>query len=230
MSHKTEDTLFLVGGALLGAAAMYLLDPDSGQRRRRRVADTASDAWESSRDYLSEGIDNVRDRASGVASQIGNRASDYADSSSWRNLGSRLFGHVRDWGNQAVDLAKDYTPDFGSYSKKARRTAKNMRRSLSGDTGFGTTSLVGTAATCCAIGAVTMYFFDPVKGRGRRAVCEDKIMSFVRRTGRSMNATGRHMANKLRGTAYEARRSVQGAAQTAQQLADRVRSELGRKM
>src|SRR2546421_3373623 len=302
MSHKTEDTLFLVGGALLGAAAMYLLDPDSGQRRRRRVADTASDAWESSRDYLSEGIDNVRDRASGVASQIGKRASDYtddgsavagrargimsrlrgrasdlmddaddfgsdyadrasgwgntarkaisriygraqdaaedvsdrasgyADSSSWRNLGSRLFGRVRDWGNQAVDLAKDYTPDFGSYSKKARRTAKNMRRSLSGDTGFGTTSLVGTAATCCAIGAVTMYFFDPVKGRGRRAVCEDKIMSFVRRTGRSMNATGRHMANKLRGTAYEARRSVQGAAQTAQQPADRVRSELGRKM
>jgi len=298
MSHKTEDTLFLVGGALLGAAAMYLLDPDSGQRRRRQVADTASDAWENSRDYLSEGVGNLRDRAAGLASQIGDRASDYADegsavagrarglmsrlrgrasdlmddaedfgsdyadrasgwgktarkalsriygraqdaasdvsdrasdyadSSTWRNL----FGRVRDWGSHAVDAAKDYVPDFGSYSKKARKTAKNVRRGLSGDTGFGTTSVVGTAVACCAVGAASMYFFDPVKGRGRRAVCEDKIMSFIRRTGKSMNATGRHMANKLRGTAYEARRSVQGAAQTAQQLADRVRSELGRIM
>jgi len=301
MSHKTEDTLFLLGGALLGAAAMYLLDPDSGQRRRRQVADTASDAWDTSREYLGEGIDNLRDRASGLVSQFGrhasdyahdgssavagrargimsklrgrasdlmddaedygsdyadrasgwgrtakkalsriyghaqdmaddvsDRASDYADSSSWRNLGNRLFGRVRDWGHQAAELAKDFTPDFGSYSKKARKTAKNVRKSLRGDTGFGTTSVVGTAVACCAVGAASMYYFDPVKGRARRAQCEDQIMSFIRRTGRSMNATGRHLSNKLRGTAYEARRSIQGAAGNAQQLVSRVRSELGR--
>src|SRR4051812_24604093 len=115
MSHKTEDTLFLVGGALLGAAAMYLLDPDSGQRRRRQVADTASDAWETSRDYLSDGVGNLRDRAAGLASQIGQRASNYAEDGS--DYGSAVAGRARGLMSRlrgrASDLMDD-AEDFGS--------------------------------------------------------------------------------------------------------------------
>ena len=38
MRHrKTENTFALLGGAVLGAAAMYLLDPEAGRRRRANL-------------------------------------------------------------------------------------------------------------------------------------------------------------------------------------------------
>ena len=44
MYPKTDNTLSLLAGAALGAVAMYLLDPEAGERRRREVAERTGDA------------------------------------------------------------------------------------------------------------------------------------------------------------------------------------------
>lgn len=44
MYPKTENTLAMLGGAALGAIAMFLLDPDSGANRRQHLAETAGNA------------------------------------------------------------------------------------------------------------------------------------------------------------------------------------------
>jgi len=67
-----------------------------------------------------------------------------------------------------------------------------------------------------------MYFFDPVhaEAAGRRAVCEDKIMSFVppHRTDDRMNALEGTWPTSARHR-FEARRSVNGAARPTSNLA-----------
>ena len=107
MYPKKDNTLSLLGGAVLGAAAMYLLDPDSGERRRRELAERTGDAsarageaigpmWErvsdTARNFgssLATGasafghsamskFDDLRSSASDTAGRIGDRASDQA--------------------------------------------------------------------------------------------------------------------------------------------------------
>src|SRR5437868_1944548 len=89
-NRKSEDTMFLLGGALLGAAAMYLLDPESGRRRRETLAETASDTLGSTGKALGAGWEQVSDRAqdwtgrargyaADVAAGFAERARDYKD-------------------------------------------------------------------------------------------------------------------------------------------------------
>jgi len=66
-SGKTGiDTWFLLGGALAGAAAMYLFDPNEGASRRRRVANAAS--------YAADGAVDAYQNAKDWGSQMGHRA------------------------------------------------------------------------------------------------------------------------------------------------------------
>lgn len=125
MRHrKTEDTMFLLGGALLGAAAMYLMDPEQGQRRRQKIADAASDAYESARDMAGEGWHQV----AGKAHDLGERLSAHA---------SRLSGTAGDTAqslaDQARDLVSDLTDRASSYVNSGSKYARNGRRWL-GDT------------------------------------------------------------------------------------------------
>jgi gas vesicle protein len=124
MYPKTDNTLSLIGGAVLGAAAMYLLDPDSGERRRRDLADRTGDAtarageaigpmWErvsdTARNFgssLATGasafghgamskFDDLRGSASDAAGRLGDRASDQAYS-----LRDQLSEHASNLGDQ----------------------------------------------------------------------------------------------------------------------------------
>src|SRR4051812_3443240 len=60
-SCKTETSLSVLGGAMLGAAVMYLLDPDSGRRRRERLADATGGALHTTGDALSHAWEHARD-------------------------------------------------------------------------------------------------------------------------------------------------------------------------
>lgn len=311
-SHKTQDTLFLLGGALIGAAAMYMLDPESGEARRRRAAkaanqaleaagETAHQGWGQLRDAASDVTDGINDRISSyrnrassamddasdygsaaarrarrLASSLGGRASDlmdrasdyssrygdaasswgdtarrviakayggaqdiadsasdYADSSTWRDRGSHLIDRARDWGSHAADVAMSYLPALSkrarSTTRSAQRLAKNsMRRiqHLGEPEGFGATSVVGTALACCAVGATAMYYFDPQKGAQRRAECEAGVSSFVRQTGKVMLATGQGMRQWFGGMGSRAKQAMSQASATAEDLTNRVRSEI----
>ncbi len=307
-SHKTQDTLFLLGGALLGAAAMYMLDPESGEARRRRAAKAANQAWETAGETAHQGWGQLRDAASDVsdrissyrsrasdamddasdygsaaakqarrlASSLGGRASDlmdrasdyssrygdtasswgdtarrliakayggaqnvadsasdYANSSTLRDRGSHLIDRARDWGSHAADAAMSYLPYLSkrarSTARSAQKLAKNSARRIQhiGEPeGFGATSVVGTALTCCVIGATTMYFFDPERGPQRRAECEEGISNFVRHTGKAMLATGQGLRQWFGGMGSRAKQAMSRAAETAEDLSNRVRSEI----
>ncbi|HEX4590404.1 MAG TPA: hypothetical protein VH120_10775 [Gemmataceae bacterium] len=64
--------------------------------------------------------------------------------------------------------------------------------------------------TGAAIGAVTMYYFDPDRGRGRRSMCEDRWAARGRRAVRYLDKAGRDLANRTRGLAHEAEHLVRG--------------------
>jgi gas vesicle protein len=282
-SSKTEDAICLLGGALVGAAAMYLLDPDLGAKRRQRVARVASDNWECASDRMAEGLGRLRSGASDLGSRLSSMtdsASDYASSSKRgimdrardvaSSLGSRASGlkdrisdyasdymdRGSDWAKSArsaissaygnaQDVADDYSGTARSWSKwgsklfdrakdagmsSASRARKQLKDAAGYDDGFGAGSVVGTAVTCCLCGAAAMYLFDPHRGRSRRAKLMDQTSSFVRKTGRSMRASGTDLANRVRGMAYEGRKQAGAAMQSVgnSDLAQRIRSEISR--
>ncbi len=61
-----------------------------------------------------------------------------------------------------------------------------------------------------ALGAVTMYYFDPDRGRGRRTMCEDQWMARGRRAGRYLDKASRDLAHRATGLAHEAGHLLHG--------------------
>lgn len=64
----------LLGGLAVGAAAMYLLDPDVGHSRRRYLRKSASDRLGSAYESLTDSASSLRDRASDSAGRLLHRA------------------------------------------------------------------------------------------------------------------------------------------------------------
>jgi osmotically-inducible protein OsmY len=64
-----EDLTVLAGGIGLGAALMYMLDPDRGARRRALVRDKLVSAAHKTADGLGATTRDLRNRAVGLAAQ-----------------------------------------------------------------------------------------------------------------------------------------------------------------
>src|SRR5438270_12544181 len=108
-SSKTEAGLSLLGGALLGAAAMYLMDPESGRRRREHLGEMAEDklgpAWDTARaasaalaEKAGDFSAHLSDRAHDFATNASSRAGDAADAIG--DSGSGLFDTLRHFGRR----------------------------------------------------------------------------------------------------------------------------------
>jgi gas vesicle protein len=209
------------------------------------VSDDASDyASSSSRGIMDRARDvasSITGRASNLKDKIADYASDYVDrGSGWaksaRKAISKTYSNAQDaaddysdsasswanWGNKLFHRAKD-----AGY-RSASRAGKQLRHAAGADEGFGAGSVVGTAVGCCLCGVAAMYLFDPQRGRGRRAKLIDQTSSFVRRTGRSMRASGTDLANRMRGVMHEGRKQVGSAMQSSSELAQRIRGEISR--
>jgi hypothetical protein len=61
-----------------------------------------------------------------------------------------------------------------------------------------------------AVGAVTMYYLDPDRGRARRAMCEDQMAARGRRAARYLDKAGRDLAHRTTGLAHEAAHLARG--------------------
>jgi gas vesicle protein len=246
---KGRSMMSFVGGALAGAAAMYLMDPETGERRRRMIAAQADDYLEGTKEALHSGWDRVADYTGDLGHTITEKAQRYGS-----QLSDLAQDKASDWNDRAQDAAggwfsrggktlrrygrqaQNYVPSTSQISDNLSDYSKSLWKQIRGTGGdvsyqakkqarsyLGESSPVVpvtlTAIGCCAVGAGIMYIIDPRLGRARRAWLMDKSRSIVNRTGKSFYRTGRHMANKTKGVVAETR----GAAED---LAERVQSSL----
>ena len=81
-----------------------------------------------------------------------------------------------------------------------------------------------------AIGAVTMYLSDPDRGKRRRTLARDKIVSAAKRAGDVLDVASRDVGNRLHGLRAEAGRRMfrRGSTVDDSILVERVRSRIGR--
>ena len=81
--------------------------------------------------------------------------------------------------------------------------------------------------TATGLGALSMYVFDPLAGRTRRAKARDQLIRFRTKTRDAASATARDLKNRTLGTIAEGRARIFGGAVDDAVLAERVRSKLG---
>src|SRR5687767_4861861 len=80
--RKTENSLSLLGGAVLGAVAMYLLDPEAGRRRREQLAELGGQAAREGGEYLGSAWERASEAARRAGHAISETAGDVRHSSS----------------------------------------------------------------------------------------------------------------------------------------------------
>lgn len=232
---KTGNTISLLGGALLGAAAMYLFDPETGKRRRQSIRAQAGDYLGSAGETLHGGWEKVSHRAKDWGEAVAEKAHDYRQRLS--GMGRDLGGKAQEYSGAAGDVAEDVT-DYGNQlwrrvrglgKKLASRTDEALEARSAGGPSRPLLPISLTGVGCCAVGAGLMYLMDPHRGRARRAWLADKVASVVRGTGRSLHRRGEDLANRAYGMAHETRAKFQGGGPvSSEQLLQRIRSEMGR--
>jgi gas vesicle protein len=206
-----EDGLSLLTGAGIGVLAMYLLDPESGAARRERIAETARGTLDTAGEALGQVLDAAHEKTSDWISSGREYVGDAAASGSdYLGGGSQ---RARKMGRSLWHSARQSLPSFErehEYSLPAVSTA------------------IGGGLGLLALGAASIFFFDPTLGRSRRARARDKSMRFARETGDFMRTAGRRIADHFRGTYHTAAARFTGDQPTDAQLVARVRSQLGR--
>ena len=181
----------ILGGAGIGAALMYLMDPNQGAERRHHIADLAGDALESTSQVLRSGAEEISHRAADAGAAL------YAAVPSSKDLGhtGRLLGR------RASEAAESTRHHAGDWLDSAREILPYPRRQSHHEVSATTAGISGAAALAIGLGA--MWLFDPDRGRGRRAWIGQKMNRAVNETGKFMRATGRHLRNKSRGYYHE---------------------------
>src|ERR1043165_3609833 len=86
-------------GAAIGAGVMFLLDPDSGQRRRRQMARATQSAIASTGEVLSSAASGVGQRARDFGGYLGDRFSSAAETAGEyaNDLGEQVPSGWRVW-------------------------------------------------------------------------------------------------------------------------------------
>ena len=227
MYPKKDNTLSLLGGAVLGAVAMYLLDPESGDRRRHHVAVAADDATTRAGDTLGPIWERVSDTAKtlGVSLAGGTAALGHGIAEKYEDV--RDSRGMRNFGRHTSDAGSSIADAFRRAGRSARHSAPANWFHKEEESHAGAYAGVGVGTL--VLGAAAMYLLDPERGKARRARVMDQATAVCKRTGRSARQFGQDLRNRTTGAAHEARSwaSLRGEAVSAEQLLQRVRSEMG---
>ena len=227
----TTTTISLIGGAALGAVAMYLLDPDQGDSRRGNIVDSAGKIVSGAASTVNSKVQDSFGSARGFAASVSQYAHDLADKVSQNvsdhasNISDQGYAavdsasdHVRDsvdsvkaYANQIADKAKSKHADFLDRANALfARGKSSVRQQVAEPSSPYLTATGITAGTVgvLAIGAGLMYFLDPERGHSRRARTRDQVLSGAHRAGKSARRYGRHLGNQFTGYVHEAKAAV----------------------
>jgi hypothetical protein len=202
----------LAGGIGIGAGLLYLLDPETGEKRRRNIVSGARHLGENlagtASDWLSSAGDYAGDTAKSARKSTRRFARDRADEasgmvSSVRDfVGDKLSG-VSDYASEKYEGAKGYLQD-----RLGRETRAEHRISVS-----------ICALSSMALGAALMYVFDPTMGRSRRRAAMDTASDMASRAGDYASQAGgyvkdqaSHLASQAGDMMNQAKDKVSGMA------------------
>ena len=221
---SAATALGVAAGAGIGAALMFLLDPEQGRRRRERLAEAATHAAHRAGEVAHDAWDTTTDAAATGAAAL------YAatpSSKEMRRGGRRLWGRTSDAVGSAAESTRETA---GGWLESARSYLPEVRSRRSHAHDISATTAGAGAAGALLLGLGAMWLFDPDRGRGRRAWISQKTNRLLNETGRFMRATGRHVANKSKGYAHRSRQAAGGLGHrlTDSSIAETVRSSLGR--
>ncbi|HZK82687.1 MAG TPA: hypothetical protein VFC46_16500, partial [Humisphaera sp.] len=111
-ARPSTDTALLIGGAVLGVAAMYFMDPEVGGRRRRRMAAAAGGAYDHARGAVSDRLHNL----SGHVKDLAHRAAD-------RVGAMHLPGDAAALADEARQIAAELTDQATAHVRESQASA-----------------------------------------------------------------------------------------------------------
>jgi hypothetical protein len=200
---EVRKTLTKEAEHLADMAAQY------GRDAAAHASDIAEDAGRQASKLASD--------ASRIASDAGSKAQSAASDSqaSASNIGQQLMKGAAQLGTA---LALSGSKAANDAQASAQSTAKNLRnvrlttepQKTTPDFTPGITLLAGFGA-----GIALMYFLDPERGRARRNMLRDKLMSWTRKASTTASGTARHLGNRAQGAMAEARGQMMSASDTA---------------
>jgi hypothetical protein len=223
MKRATEDTLSLLAGAGMGMLAMYLLDPQSGARRRRQLAAVTREAVDVAGETIGPVVGSVAAGASRIGHSLAESVSEYG-------------GHARESAggflSRAGESVSRGVSDFGTRASEGATSAWHGGKRMVGlereESHFPVATTAAGGLGLLALGAGIAWLFDPDQGEARRHWLRDKSFSWLRDTGDLFRKTGKHIANYGQGTIAETRSKFRRRAEVPdEQLEARVRSQLG---
>lgn len=200
----------LVGGSLLGAALMYLLDPDAGDRRRHRLVAAGEGAWDSAAEAARHGMEGLTDAASDAYDWAADRTS----------AGARGARDAWGWGRDRATAARQAAGDWADGGAGHDTSAASV------------VAVLASGLLCAAAAAGFMFFLDPRSGKRRRAVARDKLGRYGRRAAGVTRKAGENVYYRGRGWVHDARQKVGDLVHGPEPVNDdtlvrRVRAEMG---
>lgn len=134
--NKTQNLVSLMGGALVGAAVMYLLDPELGRRRRRYIAEQTGEYLGPVGETLQSGWEKVAQGARSVGQTVAEKAQEYGQNLTdiAQDYGQRLSEHARDVGSGMSDRAGDAGDMLSDATHNLRRRGRSLLGWLRGKT------------------------------------------------------------------------------------------------
>jgi gas vesicle protein len=195
-----ESGISLIGGIGIGAALMYLFDPETGTTRRSYLREAAADALERAGETAGTAYESLAEGTSGLRESTISRLRDYVPS---QREASGALSRVR----------KSLSRSGSDWADRGRDLAERGRQYLPGlrDESPSPATIALTAVGCCAVGAALMFVMDPAAGRRRRALLRDKTTSYARRGSEAIGKQARHMSNVAKGAYHEASSAVTNA-------------------
>jgi len=115
-------------------------------------------------------------------------------------------------------------PDSSRWHGRPRQWTHDQSGTQRHQAAWGTGGAIGLIA----LGAGMAYLFDPQQGRARRAYVREQLFSFANDTSEFMRRTSRHLSNRIQGSIAEGRGWFGHEQVSDEQLAERVRSAIGR--